>query len=175
MSRQPSLGHPATLRFAAGLALAALAALLPTAALAAVLSCTVSTAAVAFGTYTPLQAAPLAGTGAVNTVCTVNSHTNTLTIALSTGNSASFATRQLKTTVGVTTYTLNYNLYQNPADTTIWGDGSSASYPTLNVTLTRHGNVNTITTSTPVYGAVGAAQDPAPGTYADTITVTVNF
>jgi spore coat protein U-like protein len=175
MSRQVSLGRPATLRFGAGLGLAALAVLLATAAPATVLNCTVTTTAVAFGTYTPLQAAPLTGTGAVNTVCTVNSHSNTITIALSTGNSGSFATRHLNTTVGTTTYTLNYNLYQNVADTTIWGDGSSAAYPTLQVTLTRHGGVNTITTSTPVYGAVGAAQDPAPGTYADTITVTVNF
>jgi len=43
------------------------------------------------------------------------------------------------------------------------------------VKLTRHGNNNTITTNVTVYGAVAPAQDPAPGSYTDGITVTVNF
>jgi spore coat protein U domain-containing protein, fimbrial subunit CupE1/2/3/6 len=166
------MSWPAVMR--STVALAALAVLLAAAAQAAVTTCTVSTTAVAFGTYTPLQAA-LPATGAVNTVCTVTSHSNTISIALSQGHSANFATRQMTTLVGVTTYTLNYNLYQNASDTTIWGDGSSANYPAETVTLTRHGGNNTITTSTPVYGSVLAGQDPAPGTYGDTITVTVTF
>jgi spore coat protein U-like protein len=43
------------------------------------------------------------------------------------------------------------------------------------VTITRHGNNNTITTNLRVHGAVAPAQDPSPGIYTDSITVTVNF
>lgn len=140
----------------------------------AVLSCTVSATSVAFGTYTPLQPAALIGTGTLTTICTVNSHKNTITVDLSTGTSGTFTTRTMTTTAGTTTYPLNYNLYMDAADTQIWGDGTGGSLMDT-VALTRKGNNNTITTAVTVYGAVAPMQDPAPGTYSDTITVTVNF
>jgi spore coat protein U-like protein len=107
-------------------------------------------------------------------ICTVNSHRNTLTVDLSAGVSGSFTTRTLTTTVGTTTYPLNYNLYQDAANTLIWGDGTGGSQADT-VTITRHGNNNTITTNLTVYGAVAPAQDPAPGIYTDSITISVNF
>jgi len=139
-----------------------------------VLDCTVSATSVAFGTYTPLQPGALIGTGTMTTICTVTSHRNTLTIDLSAGASGNFTTRTMTTTVGTTTYPLNYNLYLDAADTVIWGDGTGGSQADT-VTITRHGNNNTITTNLTVYGAVAPAQDPTPGIYTDAITVTVNF
>ena len=153
---------------------APLAALLCPAAYAAVTNCTVTAAGVAFGTYMPLAPTALLGTGTIVVVCQVNSHRNTITVALSPGTSGSFTTRTMTTTIGTTAYPLNYNLYMNAANTTIWGDGTGGSLLD-NVTLTRTGGNNTITTNLTVYGAVAAAQDPAAGTYTDSITVTVNY
>ena len=141
---------------------------------AAVSSCTVSATGLAFGTYNPMQGTALASTGTVSTVCVVTSHTNTITISLSPGYSGNFTARQMTTLVGGTSYTLNYNLYQDAADSIIWGDGSGPSMLDT-VTLTRHGNQNTITTNSTVYGQIPALQDPVPGAYTDTITVTVTF
>lgn len=172
------LGRPlaasGTLRFAALTQLALLTPLASPPAQGAVLNCTVSATSVAFGTYVPLQPGALVGTGTMTAICTVDSHKNTLTIDLSAGASGSFTTRTMTTAVGTSTYPLNYNLYQDVASTVIWGDGTGGSQANA-VTITRHGNNNTITTSVTVYGAVAPAQDPAPGIYTDTITLTVNF
>jgi spore coat protein U-like protein len=162
------------LRFAALTLLALLTPLASLPAQAAVLDCTVSATSVAFGTYVPLQPGALIGTGTMTAICTVNSHRNALTVDLSTGVSGGFTTRTMTTIVGTTTYPLNYNLYQDAANTLIWGDGTGGSQADT-VTITRHGNSNTITTNLTVYGAVAPAQDPAPGIYTDGITVTVNF
>ena len=168
------LAPSGTLRFAALTLLALLTPLVSRPAQGAVLNCTISATPVAFGTYTPLQPGALIGAGTMTAICTVNSHRNTLTVDLSAGVSGSFTTRTMTTTVGTTAYSLNYNLYQDAANTLIWGDGTGGSQADT-VTITRHGNNNTITTNLTVYGAVAPAQDPAPGIYPDGITVTVNF
>jgi spore coat protein U-like protein len=175
MSSHPNrpLAASGNLRFAALTLLALLTPLAPPLAHAAVLNCTVSATSVAFGTYVPLQPGALIGTGTMTAICTVNSHRNTLTVDLSAGESGSFTTRTLTTTAGTPT-PLNYNLYLDAADTLIWGDGTGGSQANT-VTITRHGNNNTITTNLTVYGAVAPAQDPAPGIYTDGITVSVNF
>jgi len=172
------LGRPlaagGTFRFAALTLLALLTPLASHPAQAAVLNCTISATSVAFGTYVPLQPSALIGTGTMTAICTVNSHKNTLTVDLSAGASGSFTTRTMTTTVGTTTDSLNYNLYQDAANTVIWGDGTGGSQVDT-VTITRHGNNNTISTNLTVYGAVAPAQDPAAGIYTDSIIVTVNF
>jgi len=153
------LGRPlaagGTFRFAALTLLALLTPLASHPAQAAVLNCTISATSVAFGTYVPLQPSALIGTGTMTAICTVNSH-------------------KMTTTVGTTTDSLNYNLYQDAANTVIWGDGTGGSQVDT-VTITRHGNNNTISTNLTVYGAVAPAQDPAAGIYTDSIIVTVNF
>jgi spore coat protein U-like protein len=141
---------------------------------AAVTSCTVTATGPVFGTYNPLQPTALASTATVTTVCVVTSHRNTITIGLSTGVSGNFTARQMTTVAGGTTYTLTYNLFQDAADSIIWGDGTGASQIET-VTLTRHGGNNTITTATTVYAEIPALQDPVPGAYGDIITVTVNY
>jgi spore coat protein U-like protein len=148
---------------------AALATLCPLAH-AAVTSCTVTTTGVAFGTYTPLTPTALTGTGTIAITCTVTSHKNTITIDLGTGLSNSYTLRTLVSG----TNTLNYNLYLDPALTQIWGNGTGSSVIDT-VTLTRKGGATQVSTTATVYGAVAASQDPAPGTYGDTILVTVNY
>jgi spore coat protein U-like protein len=144
-------------------------ALLGTAAAAragTIASCTVSAVGVAFGTYTPLQAAPLDMNGTVNITCTGVTGRNTVTIDLSTGTSNNYVTRTLTTGPG----TLNYNLYFDAAYTQVWGNGTGGSVQGTALIRRRAPNV-----SLPVYGAVAARQDPSPGVYGDTITVSVNY
>jgi len=129
-------------------------------------SCTVSAIGVAFGAYTPLQAAPLDVNGTINITCTGVTGRNSVTIDLSTGSSNSYMPRKLK----AGTYTLNYNLYFDAAYTQIWGNGTGGSVEG-NATIRRR----TPNVSLPVYGAVAAGQDPAPGSYGDTILVSVNY
>jgi spore coat protein U-like protein len=63
--------------------------------------------------------------------------------------------------------TINYNIYTDTPGGTLWGDG------TTGVTLggTGNGAAQTIT----IFGRVSAQTTPAPGTYTDTVTVTVTY
>jgi len=144
--------------------LAALGA--PPAHAASITSCTVTVAGVAFGTYTPMQSTPLDMNGTINIACTGITGRNTVTIDLGTGASNSYVTRTLISG----TYTLNYNLYFDAGYTQVWGNGAGTSVEG-SATIRKHAP----NASLPVYGAVAAGQDPAPGSYADTILVTVNY
>jgi len=152
----------------AGTAFALLAVLgAPPGRAASITSCTVSVTGVAFGTYTPLQSSALDINGTINIACTGVTGNNSVTVDLSTGASNSYLpTRKL--TAGA--YTLNYNLYFDAAYTQIWGNGTGGSVQGTATIRRRTPNA-----SLPVYGAVAAGQDPAPGSYTDTITVTVNY
>jgi len=149
------------------IACAALALLgAPPARAGTIASCTISAVGVAFGTYTPLQASPLDMNGTINITCTGVAGRNTVTIDLSTGASNSYLARTLITGI----HTLNYNLYFDAAYTQVWGNGTGGSVEG-SATIRRR----TPNASLPVYGAVAAGQDPAPGTYGDTIIVSVNY
>jgi len=161
-------------RLAALTLLVLIAPMAARAAHAQVLNCTVTATSVVFGTYTPMQPTALSGTGTITTICTVASEKNNITVALSAGASGGFTKRTMTTTVGTATNPLNYNLYQDAANTLIWGDGTGGSQPNT-VLIMRHANNPVITTNLTVYGAVAPSQDPAPGIYSDGINVTVNF
>jgi spore coat protein U-like protein len=154
------------LRAFAPLLLAAVGGFASPAARPAIASCTVTASGIVFGTYTPLQAASLDSNGTISIACTGVSGRNTITIDLSTGGSGNYLTR----TLAAGTLTLNYDLYLDAAYTQVWGNGTGGSAEgtasirrrTPNATLT-------------VYGAIAARQDPAPGSYTDNITVSVNY
>jgi len=148
------------------LSCAALALLGSAPARAAIASCNVSAVGVAFGTYTPLQAAPLDVSGTINIACAGVTGRNTVTIDLSTGASNSYVNRTMSTG----TATLSYNLYYDAAHSQVWGNGTGGSVEGSTVIRRRAPSA-----SLPVYGSVAAGQDPAPGSYADSITVTVNY
>lgn len=146
------------------LALAALAAL-ATPAVRAAISCSVSATGVSFGIYTPLQTGALAANGTIAISCTGVLY-DVATVSLSTGLSGTYTNRTLRSGAAA----LDYNLYTNANGSQIWGNGNGGTgtgqavlwffAPTVNLT---------------VYGAVNAGQDPVPGTYMDTITVSVAY
>ena len=163
MSARPaSLSPLRALPWCAALALCAAAP----ARAGTIASCTVSAVGVAFGTYTPLQAAALDMNGTIDIACLGVTGRNAVTIDLSTGASNGYMTRTLITGI----HTLNYNLYYDAAYTQVWGNGTGGSVQGGTIIRRRAPNA-----TLPVYGAVAAGQDPAPGTYGDTITVSVNY
>jgi spore coat protein U-like protein len=133
-------------------------------------TCTVATSNVAFGTYDPSSGSANNATGSVAVTCTSGS---TYTIALDAGANAgtasSFSNRRMKS--GSSNY-LAYQLYLDSGHATVWGDGTnSSSLNPTSGTLTGNGSAQSYT----VYGQVTASQYVAPGSYTDTVNVTVTY
>jgi spore coat protein U-like protein len=132
-------------------------------------NCTITTTAVAFGSYDPVSAnasTALTGTGAVNVTCT-NGASTTVTLGqggnAGTGSTDAAPARRLKD--GATDY-LTYELYQDNAHTTVWGNTAGTG-----VANTGTGSQVAIT----VYGSVDPAQNVPAGSYSDTVLATVSF
>lgn len=129
-------------------------------------NCTASATGVSFGIYNLLSATPLASTGTITVNCsgaTQITGNNSVTVSLSTGQSGTFTARSLGAG-------FSYNLYQDAAYSEIWGDGTGTSTQYTGSVTNGHPSFNAT-----VYGEIPALQNPAPGSYTDTITVTVNY
>lgn len=132
-------------------------------------NCTISSTAVAFGSYDPLNAAATAGTGTLGFVCSGGVGAGvTYSIALSTGSSGSYATRTMTNGANI----LNYNLYSTATYTSIWGNGNVGTV-VVSASLTRAQARAGVTIT--VYGTIPAQQNVVPGSYSDSITATVTF
>jgi spore coat protein U-like protein len=130
-------------------------------------SCTTSATALGFGTYTP-------GNGALTTSSniTVNCTKNTAyAIALNPGTTTGDSFTQRLMASGANT--LQYNLYTTAAFATVWGDGTAGT-----ATQTGTGAGKATASTFKVYGRLPdsvANQAAVPGSYTDTITVTVSY
>jgi spore coat protein U-like protein len=154
--------------FGCGLALAAW----QPACAAVTFSCTVSASSLAFGVYPAYSASPVATTGTFMVTCTATgtgSATVAGTLSLSTGSSGQFATRTMRAGTGV----LDYNIYVTPAYGQIFGDGTAGTYQLSESGTITAGQVYQVGGS--MYGLVPARQDVAPGSYVDTIVMTVVY
>jgi spore coat protein U-like protein len=167
----------AIVRSLAGFAALGVLVLMPTGVLAATTTadlsvgatvtnnCTISTAALTFGTYDPVvgnSSANLDGTGRVSLACTKGA---TAAIALGAGSGASGSTRRLADGTG---NFLTYDLYQDSGRAVVWsGSGSGLMTP---VPAT-----SKVARDFTVYGRVQSNQDVPAGTYSDMIVATVNF
>lgn len=151
-----------------GLFLSIWIAWMPQNAWAVILSCTVSATGVSFGTYTPFSPPPVDSSGTVTVNC-LGVLGGIFTVKLNTGGSGTFSPRKMYKG----TDTLNYNLYTDSGRTTIWGDGTGGtSFQTVDCGLACLGADNNFTT----YGRIPGSQTAAvPGSYSDTITVTVEW
>lgn len=142
-------------------------------AAAATWTCSVSATGPNFGVYNPFATTPDEENGTVNATCTLLSGgaaTVTITDSFSTGSSGTYTNRTLLSG----TNALNYNMYYDAGYTEIRGNGSGGSQTggaTLNLTA---GNPTQSVSGT-IYGKINAGQNVAPGTYTDTIVVTITF
>ena len=130
--------------------------LLTCGALPAAAACTVSATAVAFANYT---GAVVNVTGTITITCSRNA---VYYVGLSGGNSGSVTAR----TMQYGTAKLNYGLYSNSTHTINWGNTAATNW----VTGTGNGRAQTLT----VYAQLPAGQYVTPGSYTDSITVTVS-
>lgn len=121
--------------------------------------CAVAGAALDFGSYT-------AGQAAARDAAAVVSYTDcgpgTLRIELGGGGSDDVSARKLRNGSS----TLDYSLFQDTARTRVFGTGTAA--PTFNLTAAAAGRVN-------VFGRIPGRQDVSPGTYTDTVSITLTF
>ncbi|MBI4475967.1 MAG: spore coat protein U domain-containing protein [Acidobacteria bacterium] len=129
-------------------------------------NCTISTAAIAFGSYDPVvthASTALDSTGTVTIACTKGANT---TIELGLGANASGSQRRMKDSG--TNY-LNYELYQPDGFTTVWGLLSAGNAYTPAAAPSKAARSFTVN------GRVAAGQDVPAGSYSDTVVATVNF
>ena len=135
-------------------------------------SCTVAASALSFGVYPANSAGSVAATGTFTVTCTATgsgSATVSGTLSLSTGSSGKFATR----TMLAGTSALDYNIYVSPAYSQIFGDGTAGTYQLSESGTVTAGQVYQVGGA--LYGLIPARQDVAPGSYVDTIVMTVVY
>lgn len=125
-------------------------------------NCTFSSVTnVNFGTYDVFGSANVDSTGSISISCTGRP---SWLLSLSQGANASTYLPRYMVNAGTL---LNYNLYTDPARTTVWGDGTGG-------TVTVSGTGNGTFTNT-VYGRIPPSQNASAGLNSDTVVITVNF
>lgn len=141
-----------------------------TAAQGSPFNCTITATGINFATYDIFRLSPTTATGSIGVTCN-NPPQNpasplTVTISLSSGSSGTFAQRQMTSSGGDR---LSYNLCIDPSCVTVFGDGTGGSRTLTNfVTNAAPWNVT-------FYGRIPAGQDVSAGSYADSVTVTVDW
>ncbi len=123
-------------------------------------ACTVTASTIGFGQHRP--AADSTSTGSIAVECASGV---AFVVQISAGSGTSAARRLQGDSEGE----LSYNLYAAPNYAQVWGDGVEAGTVTVIGTGTGQPQILTI------YGLIQAGQNPAVGTYSDSVVVTVNF
>jgi len=123
-------------------------------------ACTVGGAALSFGAYSPAAASTANST--ISVTCTNGTNA---TVSLNQGNNnnrvPSAGSRALNN--GTTNF-LGYEIFSDNGLTTVWNAANAQP-------LSSTGSVITMT----AYGRIPAGQNPATGSYNDTVTITVTF
>ena len=140
----------------------------------AVTVCTVSATALAFGSVSSLSSTAATSTATVGVSCIITlSGLAAVPYTLSMGVSSTSGS-MTRTMAGPSTTTLSYNVYTSGAYSSVWGNGSAGtSQISGSVTPTVLGVAGS--TSHTAYGKVPLPQAVKPGSYTDTIIVTVNY
>ncbi|WP_293780099.1 spore coat U domain-containing protein [uncultured Oxalicibacterium sp.] len=135
-----------------------------------VCTCSVSATSIAFGSYNPLGGALQDANGSVTFSCSgAAGLLIPYSIAINAG-SGTMTGRLMKNG----TRNLAYNIYSNSNYSTIWGDGTSGA-PTISGTIVLN-VLGTLSLTSTMYGRIAAGQNTlVPGTYQDTLTVTVTY
>lgn len=130
-------------------------------------SCTVSGSNLNFGSaIDPLAVGvPLDATSTLSVNC---SNTTPYTVSLNAGANAGGATNFTTRTMKSGSDTLGYQLYLDSGRSTVWGDGTSSS-------SAKNGTGTGSVQSLSVYGRIPTLANVVPGSYTDTVTVTVSY
>jgi spore coat protein U-like protein len=124
-------------------------------------TCSVSATSLNFGSTGVLQSA-LDATGSIGVTCTISAP---YAIALDGGTTGASDPAHRK--MSKSSETITYGLYQNSGRTQAWGDSAGVN----TVSGTGSGLLQTLT----VYGRVPVQATPSPGTYSDTVVVTLSY
>jgi spore coat protein U-like protein len=150
--------------------LAFLGAALPAAA--QVTTCSASSASLNLGVYESYQPAPPDSSAPFTVNCPRAGGPGNQTVTVSIGpsmNSGGIATRRLKHVSQADTAT--YNIYRDAARSLVWGDTPGTAQSS-----TQHlKNNTTVPFVFTLFGRLDALQDVRPGTYTDSLTITVEF
>lgn len=142
-----------------------LALLIPAVAHAA---CNVSASAVVFGVFNTFFTGNTDVTGTVTMGCSGLSGGGAYTIKLGPGSGGSYAGRQI--TSG--TASLTYQLYTYAARTLVWSDGTGGSSVVNGADGAPFFGGASIHT---VYARIAPGQGGSPGSYVDSIQVTISY
>jgi spore coat protein U-like protein len=130
--------------------------------------CTVGVTSISFGNYNVFSSTPADTVGTITVNCGRRVVQVNVTLGVSQ-TSGAFIPRQMRRSAG--SDRLSYNIYTDPARTTIFGNGTGG---TSDVRLHRPpgppANWSQIITT---YGRIPPGQDVSVGTYSDTLSVTV--
>ncbi|GMU01981.1 hypothetical protein KH5H1_61010 [Corallococcus caeni] len=126
--------------------------------------CSLDVVGCGFGPYDVFSTAPRDSTGSITVSCQGSTGPVPVTLTLDAGWSGDAARRTMSSGAGA----LEYNLFVDASRTQVWGDGFSG---TSNRQLSVDGSPVTVS----VFGRIPEGQVVPPGTYADTVVVTVSF
>jgi spore coat protein U domain-containing protein, fimbrial subunit CupE1/2/3/6 len=124
--------------------------------------CTIDHSALAFGNYD--SSAAVTAQADITVHCTTGS---SYWIGLGLGSNASGTTRQMASAGNL----LPYELYRDAGFTQVWSNTDPAPTPPHSTA----GNAGFSAYTTTVYGRIAANQFVPPGSYADSVLMTVNF
>jgi spore coat protein U-like protein len=123
--------------------------------------CKIAATGIVIGNYDPLDPAATPGSGTITVTCTKGA---TYTVALDDGGAAVAGVRAMQGGGD----RLEYKLYSDSARTTEWNTTTTVSNPA-------GGAVGKTGDAHVVYASVLPEQNAKEGTYADTVTATINY
>lgn len=130
-------------------------------------ACSVNAGPVSFGPYNPLSAAGAATSGVVSVSCN-QSPAPVVTVQIGpSAVSGGFFPRRMQRAGG--SDTLDYNLYLDSGLSSVWGDGTAGT-----ATQSKRVGKNKPWNLT-LYASMPGLQDVPPGTYADSIQISIIF
>ena len=136
-------------------------------------TCTIAATGPAFGNYDPSSATATTANGTVTATCTWTGGGTTtvnLVASYSPGNAGSYPNRFMLAGV----VPLNYNIFFDSSYTTIRGNGTAGTQ-TGQATLTVSSANRTATATGTLFGRIPAGQNAVPGSYSDTIVITLTY
>jgi len=140
--------------------------------------CSITAVSLNFGAYDPLATSPDDSAGTVTVTCRITTQAASrvnYTVTISNGmNGVTPTARQMGAGAG----RLGYNVFTDPARSQVWGTGTGGTVIASGAMTIGPGNGNgsgTQTVTHTVYGRIPQLQDAEPGTYSDTLQVTLTF